>query len=116
MAYRFKSHLTSFRRGLSHFFPFLFLVQIPEGMLTLIQKFSDTELSDSPKLVFFVLYPLYTITAAICSALNFMILWKGITRFSDFSQIWKTLSETIRPLILTSLALGLLMIPATLVS
>jgi hypothetical protein len=113
MAYQFASHQRLFRQAMLHF-PWLFIAQIPEGLLSLIQKYFETEWADSPKLAFLVLYPLYCASAAICSAATFVIIRSQSETAISFRYLTKELFPKMKFLILTSWLLGLVMIPATL--
>jgi len=113
MAYQFASHQRLFRQAMLHF-PWLFIAQIPEGLLSLIQKYFETEWADSPKLAFLVLYPLYCASAAICSAATFVIIRSPAETTFSLGYLTKELFPKIKFLILSSWLLGLVMIPATL--
>ncbi len=113
MAYQFASHQRTFQQAMLHF-PWLFIAQIPEGLLSLIQKYFETEWADSPKLAFLILYPLYCASAAICSAATFVIIRSQSETPISFRYLTKELFPKINFLILTSWLLGLVMIPATL--
>jgi len=113
MAYKFASHQKTFREALIYF-PWLFLAQIPEGLLSLIQKYFETEWADSPKLTFFILYPIYCASAAICSAATYVIIKSSPEIKISWHYLTKEIIPQLKFLILTSWLIGFVMIPATL--
>ena len=113
MAYQSASHERLFRQAMLHF-PWLFLAQLPEGILSLIQKYFETEWANSPKLAFFILYPLSCASTAICSAAAFIIIKNPAEARMSLHYLTKELIPKMKYLILSSWLLGLVMIPATL--
>jgi|LakMenEpi03Aug12_release.lakeMendotaPanAssembly.Ray.scaffolds.fasta_scaffold150842_2 hypothetical protein len=114
MAYRFKDHKKRFVEALLGHFPLLFAIHLPEGLLTLVQYFFESTFTQSPKTAFVFLYPLLCFSAIICSALSFLIVRSPETRKVNLYVLWKELQPHLAKLGLGSLALGLIMIPATL--
>jgi len=113
MSYHFRSHREAFKRALL-LFPPLFLAQIPEGLLNIIQKHFETHLAQTPVLAFSILYPLYCASSAICSAISYTIIKDSGTTDLSFSYLIKKIVPHLRALILGSWILGVVMIPATL--
>lgn len=113
MAYRFSSHQNRFKKALSSL-PWLFLVQSPEGALSLVQKYFETEWADSPKLSFLILYPLFCATAALSSAATYLIIKSDPERSFSWRYLIKEIKPKLRFLILTSWFLGIVIIPTTL--
>ena len=109
----FKQQCLSFNKNWISLFPGLFFAQTPEAALILINKFSEGILTESPKLVFLLLYPLYCLASALSSVLTFKVIL-----LQSNGQFFKAPSQRMGPfffpLLLTSMGLGLVMIPATL--
>lgn len=114
MAYRFTDHKDRFTEALLRHFPVLLAIHLPEGFLTLLQHFFETAFPQSPKTAFFVLYPLLCFSAMLCSGITFLIVRTPETGRLIFHQVWKNLVPHLPALFFASLALGLIMIPATL--
>lgn len=113
MAYDFNSHRKNLKEAML-LFPWLLAAQIPEGLLSLIQKYFEVELPQSPKLAFLILYPLYCAAAAICSSTTYLIITTPSKTQLSWSYLIKKLNPKLRDLIFSSWVLGIVMIPATL--
>lgn len=114
MAYSFSSHRKLYKKALIHL-PWLFLAQLPEGLLSFLQKYFETEWADSPKLSFLILYPLYCASSAVCSAATFAIIQMPSETSFSLRYLTKKLYPKMKYLILTSWLLGIVMIPAMLI-
>lgn len=111
MTYEFTKHREQFFK-VWRFTPALFLAQIPEGLVAVLQKFWETEESQHPFLSFFFLYPLYCAATSLGAVLTYTIIRQP--QISSFKNIWECVYPRLPVILITSCILGLVMIPATL--
>jgi hypothetical protein len=85
----------------------LLLVQIPMGLLVLLQRVVEPYLEGSPIIGLTLLLPLFSIGSSLCTALTFWVVQlPSPRRLTDIRLVWEKLSPHYKPLTLSSLLIA----------
>jgi len=112
MTYRLKHHLKLIKATMP-LWSLLLLCQIPEILVTLVQKQIEKDQTDPHFFLFFLIYPVFCIFSALSSALTYLVIEKS----SKPRYLREVLSALLSKLLLLSGAaslLGIVFLVATL--
>lgn len=85
----------------------LFLIQLPMGLLVLLQRFVEPYLEGSPIIGLTLLLPLFSIGSSLCTAFTFWVVQlPSPHQLNDLKIIWAKLSPHYKPLALSSLVIA----------
>jgi hypothetical protein len=86
----------------------LFLLQLPMGLLVLLQRVMEPFLEGNPLVGLIILLPLFSVGSNLCTALTFCVLQLPAPRhLTDINQAWQKLAPQFGPLVLSSAIIAL---------